>query len=179
MNKISLIFLFALVILPSLTSAQKTFRPFKVKLKMMDKQIKKGYLFNITRSQILLVRDDRAKDITPDTLDVSGINKIILRKKGKMGRSIAFVAIPATVGLGAAATALNTPKDPSITDPYSWFVITDGEAFVSGAVAGAFFGIIIGSIVGLTNSGSYQIEGKQPVFDKYFSKIKEKCIIRE
>ena len=171
MKKISLIFLFALVLLPSLTSAQKTFRPFKVKLIMMDKQIKKGYLFNITRSQILLVQDDRAKDITPDTLDVSGINKIILRKKGKMGRSIAFVAIPAAVGLGAVAVAENR------NDTYTFF--TDGEAFVGGAVTGAFIGTIIGSIVGLTNSGSYQIEGKQPVFDKYFSKIKEKCIIRE
>ena len=137
---------------------------------MMDKQIKKGYLFNITRSQVLLVRDDRAKDITPDTLDVSGINKIILRKKGKMGRSIAFVAIPATVGLGAVAVADNR------NDTYP---LPDLEPFVGGAIVGAFIGPIIGSIVGLTNSGSYQIEGKQPVFDKYFSKIKEKCIIRE
>ena len=173
MKKISLIFLFALVLLPSLTSAQKTFRPFKVKLIMMDKQIKKGYLFNITRSQILLVRDDRAKDITPDTLDVSGINKIILRKKGKMGRSIAFVAIPAAVGLGAFAAADYTDETYIVTG------ITKGGAIAWGAVTGAFFGTIIGSIVGLTNSGSYQIEGKQPVFDKYFSKIKEKCIIRE
>ncbi len=172
MKKISLIFLFALVILPSLTSAQKTFRPFKVKLKMMDKQIKKGYLFNITRSQILLVPDDRAKDITPDTLDVSSVNKIILRKKGKMGRSIAFVAIPASVGLGAVGAA-NTDDIQTIYND------TAGENFVWGAVAGAFIGTVLGSIVGLTNSGSYKIEGKQPVFDKYFSEIKGKCIIRE
>ena len=170
-RKYILLFL-SLALLPGLASAQKSYRPFKAKVYLHD-NMKKGYLLNVTSHQVLLTSDASRPEANVDTVDVSLIWKIVLRRKGKMGRDIAFVAIPSTIALGTLSAATNN------YDPNAWFATTDGEAFAGGAIAGAFIGTIIGTVVGLTNNGSYKINGSQPLYDKYYPKLKEKCIIRE
>ena len=172
MKHFSLILLSVFLCLPSYLLAQKELRPYKAKLFMINGKVIKGFLFSINREELILINDLENSVIT-DTINITGVRKITLRKKGKVGRTILFSSLAGGVSLGVISRVSNNANDQI------GVIGSDEAAVTMGAVGGIILGAVAGTFIGLTPNKTYKINGSQPLFDKYFADLKTKCLSQQ
>jgi len=137
---------------------------------MINGKVIKGFLFSINREEFILINDLKNSVIT-DTINITGVRKITLRKNGKVGRTILFSSLAGGVSLGVISRVSNNANAEGF--------VTDAEAVAMGAVGGIILGAIAGTFIGLTPNKTYKINGSQPLFDKYFADLKTKCLSQQ
>ena len=133
------------------------------KVKIYDNNHKKieGMLGGFTDSSILLVGNNRSFSFTQ-------IEKVRFRRVGSTGRGIMYGAIIG--GATGGIIGLASGDDP----PNILFSLTAGEKALGGGIGLAFFGSIIGGVIGGVSNELFLINGNKNGFNYMKSVINNK-----
>lgn len=145
-------------------SAQKY---YKVKTHLMNGKIVKGYLYQVNNYSIYILPTTTSTQI--DSIKAEEIRQISIRRKGKVGRSIAWGAGTGGVSMGIAGLVTYEPcPSGCFFGPNS---AEDQAAFtgITGAIVGAF----VGGIAGIFNNSTKRIDGNRGIYLLYVPKLKK------
>lgn len=133
-------------------SSSKKLITYKVKIYGFNHKETEGMLGGFTDSSILLVGNNRSFSFTQ-------IQKVRFRRVGNTGRGIMYGAIIG--GATGGIIGLASGDDP----PNTWFSLTASEKALGGGIGLAFFGSIIGGVIGGVSNERFLINGNKNGFD--------------
>jgi hypothetical protein len=146
---------------------QKKPKYYEIKTELMNGKLLKGYFYKVNNQSVYILANRTSMHI--DSIKGEEIKRIVIRRKGKVGRSILWGASAGAVSGGIVGAASYTPC--------SGFCFGGpgdaGSAGAMGAIVGAIGGVIVGSIAGIFNNSSERINGNLATYLRYVPKIKK------